>query len=497
MKDAPEVKKKQLSVNYSAPLNELSGDTGTKCQVIEDDGVYTLKTSAPRGIHTSSFIRRPLNRKPSLRVTDPEDLPGIDCPFVSENDVALLKHSPPPRSPSPEPTSMRSNQSSRPPSRQNSPLSSKSSSFSFDVVDMGDGPMSNQNSGIASGRGSQPVTPSNLLRNRPNQKFPRLSNGALPPLSNHSSRSTSPLPMNISPAHSTHSSSENIPLDPHGAGTAEGGLSDILLEATYLMKGLKILIIEDSTFQRKLMTKKLHSTGRRPSGVAALDRKGSFDQTDVSVSPSMSNGLKETTGGVFNFSEIILTTTPSPAVVTTDLLQCNSSNSATTSNEFSLVTDAIGEFPSASQSPADIGQQKDQSPASILTSNQSNEISLTPKNISNHSPKENAEDGWHVSEAVNGEEAIQRLITTKETFDIIFVDENLQSSGGNLLGHEVSSPSLLSFSSLPLLSSPLLSSPLLFVASLTALSFASVPPVGGKNSPWSSLSSILNNYYWL
>lgn len=409
LKDAPEVKKKQLSENNSAPLSELSGDPGPHSLVIEDDGVYTLKTSAPSGIQTSSFLRRPFNRKPSLR-PDPDDvLPGIDCPFVTENDVAFLK----PRSPSPEPLT-RSNHGSRPPSRQNSPLSSKSSSFSFDVVDMGEGPMSN--SGIATGRGSQPVTPSNLLRNRPTQKLPpRLNTGALPPLSNHSSRSTSPLLMNISPANSTNSSNEAVPLD-NGSGT--GGLSDIVLEATHFMKGLKILIIEDSTFQRKIMTKKLHSTGRKPAG---FEKKGSFDQFDASVTPKAPSP-----GGVFNFSDIVLTTTPSPALVAVDLLQSSSSAS--------LVQDSIGEFLSASQSPADV-RQDDQSPASILTSNHSNEISLTPIN---QSTKENLEDGWHVSEAVNGEEAIQRLITTKETFDIIFVDENLQSSGGNLLGHEVS-----------------------------------------------------------
>jgi CheY-like chemotaxis protein len=44
---------------------------------------------------------------------------------------------------------------------------------------------------------------------------------------------------------------------------------------------------------------------------------------------------------------------------------------------------------------------------------------------------------WTVSEAANGETAIQMIIDTKSSFDVIFVDENLQHSGGNMLGHEV------------------------------------------------------------
>ena len=44
---------------------------------------------------------------------------------------------------------------------------------------------------------------------------------------------------------------------------------------------------------------------------------------------------------------------------------------------------------------------------------------------------------WTVMEACNGEEAIQMIIDTKTRFDVIFVDENLQHSGGYMLGHEV------------------------------------------------------------
>lgn len=43
---------------------------------------------------------------------------------------------------------------------------------------------------------------------------------------------------------------------------------------------------------------------------------------------------------------------------------------------------------------------------------------------------------WTVSEASNGEEAIQMIIDTQSSFDVLFVDENLQHSGGNMLGHE-------------------------------------------------------------
>lgn len=43
---------------------------------------------------------------------------------------------------------------------------------------------------------------------------------------------------------------------------------------------------------------------------------------------------------------------------------------------------------------------------------------------------------WSVVEACNGEEAIQMIIDTKSNFDVIFVDEDLQSSGGYMLGHE-------------------------------------------------------------
>jgi len=44
--------------------------------------------------------------------------------------------------------------------------------------------------------------------------------------------------------------------------------------------------------------------------------------------------------------------------------------------------------------------------------------------------------GWSVSETTTGEEAIQMIIDTKSSFDIIFVDENLSHGGGHMLGHE-------------------------------------------------------------
>jgi CheY-like chemotaxis protein len=374
LRDAQEVKKRQLSDNNSIP-SEHSGDTGSHSQMIEDDGIFTLKSSAPSGIHASSFLRRPLNRKPSFRLTDLGDdsLAGIDCPFVSESDVVQLRH----RSPSPE---LGLSPGSGSHSRQQSPLSSKSGSFSFDMVDMGDGPVSNPaTSGIAN-RASLPITPSNLLRSRPHKYPPRLSAGNLPPLSNHSSRSASPALLTPT----STATSNDIALDTPVAGEGAGGLSDIVLEATFLMKGLKILIIEDSTFQRKLMTNKLHKSGRRASGVSP-EKKPSSDTGD-SHSPQ----------DVFNFSEVTLTTTPSPV-----------SAAVTTAETPSAEIESMGESAPRSHS---------------------------------HTPQDSDHGGWHVSEAVNGEEAIRRLITTKETFDLIFVDENLQSSGGNLLGHEVSCP---------------------------------------------------------
>jgi hypothetical protein len=374
MRDAQEVKKKQLSVNNSIPT-ELSGEAGSNSQMIEEDGVYTLKSTAPSGIHTSSFLRRPLNRKPSFRLTDlGED--GIDCPFVTEGDVSSLRH---PRSPSPEP-------GISPHSRHQSPLSSKSGSFSFDMVDMGEGPVSNPTGGIATR--AQATTPSNLLRNR--QSKPRLSAGNLPPLSNHSSRSASP--SLLTPT--STATSNDIGLDPSPAEV--GGLSDIVLEATFLMKGLKILIIEDSTFQRKIMTSKLHKSGRRVSP----EKKPSSD-TIGSHSPEE----------VFNFSEVTLTITPSPCSASS-FAEGRGAHQSLTPNEMCLVTESMSD--SQSHTPTN---------------------AFSTMSSSTHDLEGG---GWHVSEAVNGEEAIQRLITTKETFDLIFVDENLQSSGGILLGHEVS-----------------------------------------------------------
>lgn len=47
------------------------------------------------------------------------------------------------------------------------------------------------------------------------------------------------------------------------------------------------------------------------------------------------------------------------------------------------------------------------------------------------------EKGWIVKETTTGEEAIQMIIDTKSSFDVIFVDENLSHGGGHMLGHEV------------------------------------------------------------
>lgn len=47
-----------------------------------------------------------------------------------------------------------------------------------------------------------------------------------------------------------------------------------------------------------------------------------------------------------------------------------------------------------------------------------------------------APKGWNVNETTTGEEAIQMIIDTKSSFDVIFVDENLSHGGGHMLGHE-------------------------------------------------------------
>lgn len=370
------------------------------------------------------------------------------------------------RTPSPDPFNRSSHGNSRHSSRQNSPIASKSSSFSFDMGDMGESlPGSNggiatrtsllTNSTISSSTLISPPPPpaaaapspssqligssnssnNNLLRNRPNYKVPaRLITSNLPPLSNHSSRSSSPSFLNqgCSPGTSTTTSSENVPLD---SVSQEGGLSDILLEATYLMKGLKILIIEDSTFQRKLMTKKLHKTGggegqisRRPSGTLNFDKKLSCDQIEgVSIplnSPIHSSPMNGTSR-IFNFPEISNPISPT-------MISANMIPRPPTPSEIISPPELAIDFPSASASPFTITLQ---SPSSIYNTNTTNEV-LTPSQVTHLTP-ERETNGWQVSEAVNGEEAIQRLISTKETFDIIFVDENLQSTGGNLLGHEV------------------------------------------------------------
>ncbi|CAE7567280.1 unnamed protein product, partial [Symbiodinium microadriaticum] len=44
---------------------------------------------------------------------------------------------------------------------------------------------------------------------------------------------------------------------------------------------------------------------------------------------------------------------------------------------------------------------------------------------------------WNITEARNGEEALRLIISSQGGFDVIFVDENLQGTGGYLLGHEV------------------------------------------------------------
>ena len=449
LKDAPEVKKKQISDHTFFPTENLENNQNS--QINENDGIYTLKSTANRGsVHAISFLRRP--RKSFNRLTDDDNLSGVDCSFVNENDVAMLKQHI--RTPSPDPLNRSSHGNSRHSSHQNSPVASKSSSFSFDPADIGEslqGSSGSTQSGIAARTTtttttissstssplltSQPITPSNtLLRNRPNYKVPgRLITANLPPLSNQSSRSSSPSFLNqgLSPATSTTTSSENVPLD---SISHEGGLTDILLEATQLMKGLKILIIEDSTFQRKLMTKKLHKTGggegqisRRPSGTINFDKKLSSEQIEgvsiplnSSISPSPMNNFPK----VFNFPDTSISMSPANA---------NVIPRPPTPSDTILTSESVLDFPSTSASPFNITLQ---SPFSILNSNPTNEVLLTPSNITQQN-QDRENNGWQVSEAVNGEEAIQRLISTKETFDIIFVDENLQSTGGNLLGHEV------------------------------------------------------------
>lgn len=428
LKDAPELKKRLL-FESSTPPNESAGEYGYPSQVVENDGVYTLKNTPvlASGTHAISLLRRPVNRKSMARLTDIDDpLTGSDCSFVNENDIALLKQHI--RTPSPDPLNRSTHSNSRSSSRQSSPLAAKSSSFSFDRVDFGE-PISSttfsSTGGIAGTAGiasrPQPLTPSAILRNRP--KPPRLNtNIALPP-----SRSASPSHLTTSsPTTSTTTTASETPVD---GLSQEGGLSEVVLEATYLMKGLKILIIEDSTVQRKLMSKKLHKTGggngtnpnstdgnisRRPSGTFNFEKNPSHDQIEgisipVASSPGGPNLRNLTPPAVFNFLE-----TSTASLITSNVIP-----RPPTPFDMSLTTDSTIDHVSVSPSYATINK----SPASIQTSQLETSRDL--------------DHGWQVSEAVNGEEAIKRLISTKETFDIIFVDENLQSTGGNLLGHEV------------------------------------------------------------
>lgn len=46
-------------------------------------------------------------------------------------------------------------------------------------------------------------------------------------------------------------------------------------------------------------------------------------------------------------------------------------------------------------------------------------------------------ENWVVRAAINGEEALSLVNSSDEPFDVVIVDENMQSSGGSLLGHEI------------------------------------------------------------
>mmetsp|Transcript_7180 Transcript_7180/g.10678 ORF Transcript_7180/g.10678 Transcript_7180/m.10678 type:complete len:583 (-) Transcript_7180:242-1990(-) len=165
----------------------------------------------------------------------------------------------------------------------------------------------------------------------------------------------------------TRMRSESIDASLDGHNSLLGGLSDVVSKATSFMKGLRILVIEDSTFQRKMMAKRLKK--RRPSG-------GSLAVSEVNSGTS--SPIRRPSG---NFGY----------------------------GGGSLSNSQHGDW----SCPSSIDLVEEEIAAEI------------------------AAGAWVVSEAGNGEEAIQRLISSKETFDIIFVDENLQSTGGYLLGHEV------------------------------------------------------------
>jgi len=170
----------------------------------------------------------------------------------------------------------------------------------------------------------------------------------------------------------TRMRSESVDATPECNVVSQGGLSEVVSKATSFMKGLRILVIEDSTFQRKMMAKRLNK--QRPSGGS---HAGSEANSGASSPTRRHSGNCGSGGG--SLSNSLHGDIPCP--VSMDIME--------------------GEI------AADV-----------------------------------AAGAWVVSEAGNGEEAIQRLISSKETFDVIFVDENLQSTGGYLLGHEVSSQTL-------------------------------------------------------
>ena len=189
-----------------------------------------------------------------------------------------------------------------------------------------------------------------------------------------------------------------------GSGSASGGntgnlptLSAALASAMFHMRGLKILVVEDSLFQRKMMAKKLHSVSKN---AGATDTTSGGDKD--SDAGSVSSGSRAIPSNTESGDGKALAGSPLPA-------------------PFLGWGGGGGGGGSVSS-----GSSSDFSPC-VPVHRPSGTIDM--EQVTN--------GAWNVTEARNGEEAIRLIINSQGGFDVIFVDENLQGSGGYLLGHEV------------------------------------------------------------
>jgi CheY-like chemotaxis protein len=203
----------------------------------------------------------------------------------------------------------------------------------------------------------------------------------------HSSGASSP---RDSPVHfrmaakspSLQSLEGELPAPPGANPSLTARLSSVMTH----LRGLRILVIEDSLFQRKLMAKKLNAVRPKQSTTPDSSR-------DDGCSVAGSTGVAD------RFDRPPLAP-PSPS----------SNTSSPTHGHLVRSTPHRGGFFGFGHpelSPAADG-------------------SINIKG-----------DAWNVTDVSTGEEAIRLIINNKEGFDVIFVDENMQSSGGYLLGHEV------------------------------------------------------------